>query len=60
MIIWLNNIIEKNKDGVGNYLQASIMAADLLASLKGWRIQSCSRQNRPTCDSRLNKIGSKG
>ncbi len=58
MITWLEGVLEQHKDGVGNNLQASIAAADLLAALKGWRTQHCSRQNRPMRDSRLNKIGS--
>jgi hypothetical protein len=61
MIGWLENIIEKNKQYMagGESSRCVIEAMGLLASLKGWKTQCCSRQSRPMRDSRLNLIGSK-
>ncbi|MHA2280278.1 MAG: hypothetical protein ACXAC5_05440 [Promethearchaeota archaeon] len=58
MITWLESIIEKNNQLESNSsITIAISAANLLASLNGWKIQHCSRQGRVMRDSRLNQIG---
>jgi hypothetical protein len=58
MIEWLEGVIRTHKGSQSETrIRVAIAASDLLASLKGWRIQNCSRQGRPMRDSRLDKIG---
>lgn len=59
MIKWLEEVIEKNKGNMGSSLQSSVAAADLLASLNGWKVQRCSRASKGTRDFRLDKYKGK-
>jgi hypothetical protein len=56
MIEWLEN---KIKNGIKHsYTKEDMMvkSMDLLASLKGYKTQCCSRQGKQMRDDRLNKI----
>jgi len=59
-IKWLEETIEKYMNtAFRENDQLVVNAIDLLASLNGWKVQHCSRQNRPMRDSRLDLIGKK-
>lgn len=60
MITWLEETIRKHKDTTYSHdLIASIQAANLLASLKGWHIQHCSRGGGRRRDPRSDLLGKK-
>ena len=58
MVTWLEEVVESHKGSASETrTRVAIAAADLLASLNGWRIQNCTRRGGPMRDSRLDKIG---